>query len=196
MMNSNTSFAFLSLFKHITISTTFTILRIILVPFIINGILSHDFYYSFILFLIAALTDIVDGALARYLNEETILGAYLDPLADKFLLLSCFTAFSFLDSQYFKIPTWFTSLLLLKELLLIFGALYITLYKNIFKIKPSIWGKLTTFAQIIFINIIFFLPIINLDQIYFNIILYFILLLSAITFFHYAFTFYFRGLKS
>lgn len=136
---------------RITIPTLFTLGRIGLIPFIINAIFYDQWKYAFLLFVIAAGTDIIDGFLARLMNDKTVLGTYLDPIADKLLLVSCFITLAFVKSPLGMIPVWFVVLLLLKELLLIIGGYWIFFRNNTQEIQPTLLGKLTTFMQIMFI---------------------------------------------
>ena len=108
--------------KRFTISTLFTVLRIVLTPFIVAAMAMHFWGAAFILFSIASVSDVVDGYLARSLSEQTFLGACLDPIADKFLILSCFFALAFIRSPLFTIPLWFVLLILIKELILVGGT--------------------------------------------------------------------------
>ncbi len=137
--------------KRITISTLFTILRIILTPFIVAAMIWQAWGMAFILFLVASLSDVVDGYLARTLKEKTFLGACLDPIADKFLILSCFFSLAFIQSPLFSIPLWFVLLVLIKELILVGGALLVFVVKGHIEIRPRLLGKLTTFVQMVFI---------------------------------------------
>ena len=105
----------------ITIPTSITLMRIALVPFIVH---SHDFWgmdKCISVICVAALTDLVDGALARFLNQVTVFGGFLDPLADKVLLLSCFTTLAFIQFPALTIPFWFVLVVTLNEL--IFGRM-------------------------------------------------------------------------
>jgi cardiolipin synthase len=137
--------------KKITLPTLVTLLRIILVPFIVWAIVAHQWSVAFWLFLLAAVTDTVDGNLARFMGEQTFLGACLDPIADKFLLLSCFLALSLVHSPFIFIPTWFFILVLIKELLLVVGAIMLFLTRGEFEVKPTLLGKITTAVQMAFI---------------------------------------------
>lgn len=74
--------------KRITVSTALTLARIALVPFIVTAMIGDRWGLACALFIIAAITDALDGALARWRNEQTFLGASLDPLADKFLIVA------------------------------------------------------------------------------------------------------------
>lgn len=113
--------------------------------------ITHHWGVAFYLFLTASVTDFIDGNLARLCNQKTFLGACLDPVADKILLLSCFFTLAFVQSPLFTIPLWFVLLVLVKELIVIVGAAIILLNKNYLDVRPTILGKATTVAQISFI---------------------------------------------
>lgn len=136
---------------RITVPTLFTILRIILVPWIVATMVEQQWGLSFYLFIAAAGTDMIDGALARLCNAKTFLGACLDALADKLLLISCFATLAFVHSPLFSIPRWFVFLVLIKELVMIGGSFVVYLMKGFIEIKPTLLGKMTTFVQICFI---------------------------------------------
>ena len=137
--------------KKITLPTLVTLLRILLVPFIVKAIFEHQWGTAFVLFLIAAVTDTIDGNLARFLGEQTLFGAVLDPVADKFLLLSCFLALSLAPSSFIIIPQWFFFFILGKELVIMLGALAIYLIKGSFAVRPTKLAKFTTLVQMGFI---------------------------------------------
>ena len=136
---------------RITIPTVFTLARIALTPVIVYYMVQQQWQKAFYLFLIAALTDVVDGALARLWNARTFLGGCLDALADKFLLISCFATLAFVQTPLFTVPRWFVILILFKELILILGSFAIYCFKGSVEIKPTFLGKATTFVQICFI---------------------------------------------
>ena len=139
--------------KRITVSTMVTLLRVILAPFIVVSMAYQLWGTAFLLFVIAALTDTIDGNIARWFNQKTFLGACLDPVADKVLLVSCFATLAFVQSPLpeFGIPTWFVLLVLVKDLIIIGGALIIFRIKGHLNVQPSWLGKVTTMAQIAFI---------------------------------------------
>ena len=141
--------------KKVTASTMLTLVRIALVPFIIGAMVVQGWGTAFTLFVIAAITDVLDGNLARWMNEKTFLGACLDPLADKFLVVSCFLTLAFVQSPLFIIPRWFVLFVLSKELLQIAGALFIYNKKGHIVVQPTILGKMTTLVQIGFIMWLF-----------------------------------------
>jgi cardiolipin synthase len=141
--------------RWFTLSNGLTVLRILLTPFIVMGIVQRSWTAVFCLLLVAALTDFFDGHLARWRNEQTALGTYLDPIADKILLVSSFSSLSFVDSPSFSIPFWFVLLVFAREIIILAGAIILSVLGTKFKVAPSIYGKLTTFFQLTFILWIF-----------------------------------------
>jgi cardiolipin synthase len=135
----------------ITLATKFTIFRILAVPVIVYAMISHWWGVAFLLFLAAALSDIIDGYLARNFDQVSILGACLDPLADKLLILAIYFTLAFVQSPLFTIPLWFVCLVLVKELLQIIGAVILFTRAGTLEIKPTLLGKLTMAVQVLFI---------------------------------------------
>jgi cardiolipin synthase (CMP-forming) len=121
-----------------------TLLRICLAPFLVAEILEDRFGLSFILFIAAGLTDAMDGLLARALKQRTVLGQYLDPVADKLLLSTLFMVLMHKG----LIPTTVTVLVIGRDvgILLVAAILYAAVGKREF--GPSIFGKANTAAQV------------------------------------------------
>jgi cardiolipin synthase len=141
--------------KRITIPTFFTILRIILVPIIVGAMVVGFWGCAFFFFVFACLTDVIDGLLARLLNEKTFLGACLDPIADKLLLTSCFFTLAFTSIQLFSIPRWFVFFVVSKEIIQVAGAFVVYHLRGHLDVQPTLLGKITTFIQMIFIMWLF-----------------------------------------
>ena len=137
--------------KRLTVSTMLTITRMALTPVIVAMMVWQRWGVAFSLFVIAIITDLLDGYLARVRNEQTFLGACLDPIADKLLLISCFATLAFVRTPLFTIPFWFVCVVLIKELLIIIGATMLVLSKKQFLVKPTLLGKITTAVQMLFI---------------------------------------------
>ncbi len=98
----------------------------------------------------AGLTDLLDGLLARIKHQKTKLGALLDPVADKALLVSSFITLTMLE----WIPKWLTIVVISRDAILIIGNLSIYILTGDLKVSPSILGKLTTNSQVLLIAII------------------------------------------
>jgi cardiolipin synthase (CMP-forming) len=186
-MDNYSLFSYFSLFcKSINLPILLTLFRFLLIPFICIAIVTYSWDQALLLFLVAAITDVLDGALARLINSETALGAYLDPLADKCLVLFSFWSISITHFADFTIPYWFNISLFIKELVLIFAAAYFSMLKNNIKIKPSAFGKAANFIQSLCIIMIFFAGLyrIKINQ-FLNPILFFIMIMSFVALLHY-----------
>ncbi len=136
---------------RVTFPTILTCIRILLVPCIITAMLLHQWGIAFLCFFSAAVTDCLDGNLARLLHEKTFLGACLDPIADKLLLISFFFTLVFLETPLFSVPLWFVLLVLLKESIVVFGAAFILISGRHLDVRPTMLGKATTVMQMLFI---------------------------------------------
>jgi len=121
-----------------------TLLRLIFIPFIIISVLEGEYRWAMGLFVLAGLSDGLDGVLARWLKQKTVLGQYLDPIADKLLLSSLFLVLSFVK----LIPWKFTILVFSRDLLILVVSAVLYATTSLRDFSPSIWGKLNTVAQI------------------------------------------------
>jgi cardiolipin synthase (CMP-forming) len=141
--------------KKITLSTVLTLLRIALVPCIVTAMVYHAWSLAFWLFIAAAITDVLDGLFARWFDDHTFLGAVLDPIADKLLILSVFFTLAFVQSPLFTIPLWFVILVLIKEIIQLCGVVVVYICNGHIAIKPTMLGKTTMAAQTLFITWLF-----------------------------------------
>lgn len=118
--------------------------RIILVPVFVIFLMQDKYYSALIIFIIAGLTDALDGTMARLLNAQTKLGSYLDPIADKLLLTTSFVTLAILGI----IPSWLTVIVISRDFMILLGIAILTLMSITFEIKPALVGKVTTTLQI------------------------------------------------
>jgi cardiolipin synthase (CMP-forming) len=121
-----------------------TLLRICLAPFLVTAILEGRYAISFWLFMVAGLTDLLDGTLARLLRQKTVLGQYLDPVADKLLLSTLFVVLTHKG----LIPARVTVLVFGRDvgILVVAAILYAAVGRRDF--HPSLFGKANTLAQV------------------------------------------------
>src|ERR1700727_678286 len=127
-----------------------TLLRICLAPFLVSAIIEDRFALSFVLFVAAGFTDALDGALARWLKQRTVLGQYLDPVADKLLLSTLFLVLL----HEGLIPVRVTVLVFGRDvcILLVSAILYAGAGRRDF--KPSVFGKANTLAQVLAVAVV------------------------------------------
>jgi cardiolipin synthase len=133
--------------RILTVPNQLTFLRLGFLPFFIISIQYRRYDIALAVLIIAALTDGLDGILARTLNQKTALGAYLDPIADKLLLSSSFVVLALNR----KISWWLAILVLSRDVLLLTSAAVILVVAGYRLFQPSIYGKLTTALQIMLV---------------------------------------------
>jgi len=133
----------------LTYANQLTILRMLFVPcFVILLIYDHPKWATTI-FLIAAVTDGLDGLLARKLQQKTVLGSFLDPMADKLLLTAAFVTLTVPSLPLLlHIPTWLTILTISRDVIIAVSVLIIHLQTQHTKFPPSLLGKCTTAVQL------------------------------------------------
>ena len=122
-----------------------TLARILLVPVMVWAIASDQMTVSFILFLVAGISDGVDGFLAKRFGMATEVGAYLDPLADKVLIVSIYVSLGVVEA----IPRWLVILVVSRDLLIVGGIMLSWVLGNPVTIKPATVSRLNTVAQIV-----------------------------------------------
>src|SRR5579864_6137537 len=130
-----------------TVPNQITFLSLGLVPLFIILVFYRRYNWALGILILAALTDSMDGLLARSLNQKTRLGAYLDPIADKLLLSSSFVVLA-LNGQ---IRWWLTILVLGRDVLILTAAAVILVTTGYRAFPPSIYGKLATTMQILLV---------------------------------------------
>ncbi|MBV9508627.1 MAG: CDP-diacylglycerol--glycerol-3-phosphate 3-phosphatidyltransferase [Acidobacteriia bacterium] len=122
-----------------------TILRLLLVPFVIVAIVHGNHLRALVLFAGAALTDGLDGLIARRFGLTTRFGAYLDPIADKCLLSGVFLALAASRLA----PRWLVGIIFGRDLYLLCASAFLFWFAALRSFTPSVWGKLSTFVQIV-----------------------------------------------
>lgn len=123
-----------------------TIARLLAVPLVVWAIASLEWRAAFLLFLAAGVSDAIDGFLAKRLNMTSELGAYLDPLADKALIVSIYVALGITES----IPRWLVILVVSRDIFIIGGVLLAWVLGKPIVVKPHPISKLNTVAQILY----------------------------------------------
>jgi cardiolipin synthase len=130
----------------LTLANGVTAIRLVLVPFIAAALLNGRYDDAFWMTLIAGASDAVDGFIARTVSHKSIVGAYLDPAADKILIL---TLFGLLTAAG-HIPLWLVVLALARDIAIVVTvAVFTRMRRTGFRMKPLFISKLTTFSQII-----------------------------------------------
>ncbi len=127
------------------IPNSITLARILFVPLIVWLILKEERMAAFVVFVLSGISDALDGLIAKQFNSVTRLGKYLDPLADKILLVSIYVTLGFKED----IPSWLVIMVVSRDLLIVGGILFSYLMDVVVKIRPSRISKVNTFFQIL-----------------------------------------------
>jgi cardiolipin synthase len=128
-----------------TIPNLLTILRVLLTPLLVILLLEERLSEALLVFIVAGVTDGLDGLIARLYKQKSRLGAILDPLADKLLLASTYALLAFQN----LVPNWLTVIVLSRDLLIMVGIFVLFMQDLRFEIRPTLISKMTTCAQIV-----------------------------------------------
>ena len=122
-----------------------TLLRICAIPVFLILLGDQRYAEALAVFVGAGVTDALDGAIARMMHTKTTLGAYLDPAADKLLLLSAFISLAFMN----EVPRWLTVVVITRDVVVVLGYfLLFTMTQETMEVRPTLSGKLSTFFQL------------------------------------------------
>lgn len=143
---------------NLTLANQLTFLRLLAVPFFILSILQARFGWALAIFVAAGVTDLLDGLIARVFRQRTALGAYLDPAADKILLVAAFILLTQYPAMFRdipmtnRIPIWLTVLMISRDVFIVSVALMMYLAYKTTRFDPTVWGKITTVVEIVTIG--------------------------------------------
>jgi len=136
--------------RIINLPNALTVARIILIPVFITAVIYKKHPHAFFLFVLAAITDLLDGYIARVTDQKTALGTFLDPLADKLLLTSSFILFS-LNAW---IPLWLTITVISRDIIVVIGWLLLYMITHDVRIEPVLLGKTAIAFQLVTLALI------------------------------------------
>ncbi|MBF0387155.1 MAG: CDP-diacylglycerol--glycerol-3-phosphate 3-phosphatidyltransferase [Candidatus Omnitrophica bacterium] len=148
----------------LTLANKITIGRIVLIPVFIAVMLSYSperaylLWWALGIYILAEITDIIDGYIARRYYQKTKAGSILDPLADKFLLISALIVMYAQGARFdwaVQFPLWLVVTFVARDVILILGGLLIELKSRPIEIRPNLWGKLTAFLQVVCVVAVF-----------------------------------------
>jgi cardiolipin synthase (CMP-forming) len=128
----------------LTAPNQLTLMRMIFVPFIVIYLVDGHYVWALVLFVTAGFSDGLDGLLARTLHQQTLLGQYLDPIADKLLLSTMFLVLSILH----KIPWKFTVVVFSRDISILAASAVLFAIAGLRNFRPSMFGKANTVSQI------------------------------------------------
>ncbi len=136
--------------RILTLPNLLTVARLGLVPMIAYLLVAHNFKAAFVCFMLAGITDLADGILARRLDQKSPFGAWLDPAADKALIVIIFTLLTALG----VVPHWLLIMVALRDILIVAGIADLYIAGKPPLIKPLLISKLNTLVQIIYLAMV------------------------------------------
>jgi cardiolipin synthase len=129
----------------LNLPNSLTLVRILTIPFFLVLLSSRRYMEAFWVFVLGAVTDALDGAVARLTSQATPLGAYLDPVADKLLVMSSYAMLALIEA----VPLWLAVLVVSRDVIILFGYVTVSLLlAQRPKVEPSLAGKLNTLFQL------------------------------------------------
>lgn len=134
------------MFSVLNLPNFITLLRIGAIPVFLILLVDERYTEALIVFILAGITDSLDGLLARWLDARTTLGAFIDPLADKLLLVSSFVILAFLGD----IPRWLAVLVIMRDVIILIGySVLFFVTGHAIEVRPTLIGKASTFFQLL-----------------------------------------------
>jgi len=171
----------------LTAANQLTLVRVVLIPaFVILTVYGHV-GWALIVFGVAGLTDMLDGLIARKFSRRTSLGAWLDPMADKLLLVTTFVVLTLPGLGLVnKLPVWLTILIISRDVLIVLTVAVINLAIGRREFPPSIYGKIATATYILTCVIIMYFNYLQVPSVFVQVGIYASLAITLISGFHYV----------
>ena len=148
--------------RIITIPNLLTMFRMVLIPIFVSLLFYQKFLLALVVFVLAGVTDGLDGLLARRFSQESQLGTVLDPIADKLMLVTSFVVLSMRSvfptplPAHLPVPFWVTIAVISRDVFILVGAAAINIMTGFRGFRPSFLGKISTTVQIVAIATIIF----------------------------------------
>lgn len=131
----------------VSVPNALTLIRIVLIPWFAILLFNRSFHQAVWVFAGAAVTDGLDGLIARWFSQKTRLGAFLDPVADKLLLSTAYIALAVMGD----LPVWVTVIVISRDVIIALGVSVFFLHRIELEARPSIYSKLTTLFQVLLV---------------------------------------------
>ena len=148
--------------RIVTVPNLLTVFRMVLIPVFVSLLFYQRFVLALTVFILAGVTDGLDGLLARRFDQKSQLGTILDPIADKLLLVTAFVVLSMRSvfpqplPSHLPVPFWVTVAVISRDVFILVGAAAINIVTGFRRFRPSMLGKINTTVQILAIVLIMF----------------------------------------
>src|SRR5437867_9968512 len=156
----------------LTLANQLTMFRMVMIPLLITLLLRNLHGWAFAVFVLAGLTDALDGLIARRYRQSSHLGAFLDPMADKLLMTACFIVLALPDHpksvpdfhMINHIPVYLTIVTISRDVFIVIIALLVHMTSGLPSFRPTFLGKLTTVVQVVTIGTVILLNYLGEEQ--------------------------------
>ena len=170
-----------------TLANQLTLMRLALVPAFVILVLYGRMGWALAAFVTAGITDGLDGLIARWTNKRTALGAFLDPMADKLLLVSAFVVLSLPGIGLVnRIPVWLTVLVISRDVAIVATVAIVSLTLGPRTFPPSIYGKIATALYIVTITVVLLFDFLQQRSVLVDILVWVSLAITLLSGFHYT----------
>ncbi len=150
--------------RPLTVPNFLTLLRMAMVPFFVLAVSDASFELALWIFVVAGITDALDGFVARRMDMRSLIGAYLDPIADKMLITMAYIVLTVPQGQAVVIPLWLTILALFRDFVIMVVAVVLYQVEGLREFPPSFLGRATTFAQVITVSIVLLANVVQIPS--------------------------------
>lgn len=140
--------------RPLTLPNFITLFRMAITPFFVLAVNDRDFRLALWILIVGGITDAVDGWLARTLQSRSVVGEFLDPIADKLLLTVAYVSLTIPQGQQVVIPLWLAILALFRDFAIVIVAVILYLVEGVHRFPPSVLGKATTFMHVVTVCVV------------------------------------------
>ena len=150
--------------RPLTVPNFLTLLRMAMVPFFVLAVSDANFELALWIFIVAGITDALDGFVARRMDMRSLIGAYLDPIADKMLITVAYISLTVPQGQTVVIPLWLTILALFRDFVIMVVAVVLYQVEGLREFPPSALGRATTFAQVLTVSVVLLANVVDIPM--------------------------------
>jgi cardiolipin synthase len=163
-----------------------TLLRMLLIPLFVILLAYGRPGWALAVFAFAGFTDALDGLIARYTGQKTSLGAWLDPMADKLLLVTTFIVLTIPQSELVvRLPLWLTVLVISRDIVIVITVAIVNIVMGVRTFRPSVWGKIATATYLVTCVVVMWFNYLGRDSFWVQLGIWCSLAITLVSGFHY-----------
>jgi cardiolipin synthase len=177
----------MNIWRNLTAANQLTILRMLIIPVFVILLVYGYRGWALVSFIIAGVTDLLDGLIARMAGQKTTLGAWLDPMADKLLLVTMFVVLTLPGLGLAnRLPLWFTVLVISRDVAIVLTVAVVNLAVGPRTFRPSIYGKIATATFVVTGVVALYFNYLEQPSVMVTVFVYASLVITVVSAFHYG----------